>query len=172
MTLAFTVFGVALPKGNLRAFHGRGMKFPIVTETNRSVKSWQQLIAAAATTALEALPPDERRLVTGGVRCAVTFYLPRPKALSRPIHRSRVVAHTTAPDIDKLARAVLDALTAVVWHDDAQVVDLVAAKRYAGLEEPARAEITVTAAPQPAPRRDPAIAQADLQFELAGPSVA
>lgn len=33
-------------------------------------------------------------------------------------------------DIDKLCRAVLDSLTSVVYHDDRQVVDLLARKRY------------------------------------------
>ena len=35
------------------------------------------------------------------------------------------------PDIDKLARAVLDALTMRVWRDDGQVIELHASKRYA-----------------------------------------
>ena len=163
MTLSFTVYGVAQPKGNLRAFQGRGMRYPVITESNRSVKSWQQLIAAAATAALSERPPDERHLVTGGVRCEVTFYLPRPKALCTPRCRLRPIAHTKAPDLDKCARAVLDALTSVVWHDDAQVVDLVAAKRYAGIEDPARVDITVTAASLPVstPRRS---RQGDLQL--------
>ena len=34
------------------------------------------------------------------------------------------------PDIDKLARAVLDALTGIVWVDDDQVVELVCRKRW------------------------------------------
>jgi Holliday junction resolvase RusA-like endonuclease len=35
------------------------------------------------------------------------------------------------PDLDKLIRAILDALTGVVWRDDGQVVDIVASKVYA-----------------------------------------
>jgi Holliday junction resolvase RusA-like endonuclease len=35
------------------------------------------------------------------------------------------------PDIDKLARSILDALTGLVWRDDGQVVILDVAKRYA-----------------------------------------
>jgi hypothetical protein len=51
-----------------------------------------------------------------------------------------VTAHVKAPDLDKLARSVFDALTRVVFHDDAQVVDLVATKRYATVGEPPRVE--------------------------------
>jgi crossover junction endodeoxyribonuclease RusA len=36
-------------------------------------------------------------------------------------------------DIDKVARALLDAMTHVLWNDDDQVVDLHGRKRYAGL---------------------------------------
>jgi Holliday junction resolvase RusA-like endonuclease len=32
--------------------------------------------------------------------------------------------------VDKLCRAVLDALTGILYHDDAQVVSLNASKRY------------------------------------------
>jgi Holliday junction resolvase RusA-like endonuclease len=36
-----------------------------------------------------------------------------------------------APDLDKLVRAVLDALTQVTFRDDSQVVGIIAMKRYA-----------------------------------------
>ena len=35
------------------------------------------------------------------------------------------------PDLDNVVKAVLDALNGVVYRDDAQVVNLVATKRYA-----------------------------------------
>jgi Holliday junction resolvase RusA-like endonuclease len=38
---------------------------------------------------------------------------------------------------------VFDALTGVVFHDDAQVVDLVATKRYAAVGKPPHVEISV-----------------------------
>src|SRR4249920_136587 len=63
MTLAFTVYGVAKPKGNMRAFHPKGMKFPIVTESNRNVKSWQQLVAAGASHALHQVPLEQQAVL-------------------------------------------------------------------------------------------------------------
>jgi hypothetical protein len=53
-------------------------------------------------------------------------YLPRPKSLKRTI-----TAHLKKPDLDKLTRAVKDALTLVVWQDDSQVVQMTARKAYA-----------------------------------------
>jgi len=149
MTLAFTVYGVAQPKGNMRAIHMPGMKFPIVTDSNRSVKSWSQLVAEGASRALGALPADERGLLIGPVRLSMAFYLPRPKKFCR---RGVAVAHLTAPDLDKLARGVSDALSQVVYQDDRQVVEAVLGKFYADVGETPRVEIQVarTAGLQPA----------------------
>lgn len=141
--IAFTVYGVAQPKGNMRAFQRPGMRGPVLTDANRSVKSWQQLVAEAASAALDRLPLEERLVVSGGVRCEIFYFLPRPQALNTPRYRGVEVAHIKRPDIDKLTRAVLDALTAVLWVNDAQVVELVAVKRYAAIGLPARVDVRV-----------------------------
>ncbi len=140
MILSFTVFGVAQPKGNMRAIHIPGMKYPIVTDSNRSVKSWSQLVAEGANRALGALPPSERGVLEGPVRLTIAFYLPRPKKFQR---RGVNPAHLTAPDWDKLSRGVSDALTHVVYRDDKQVVEAVIGKFYAGVDETPRVEIRV-----------------------------
>lgn len=142
MTLAFTVYGVAQPKGNLRAINLRGMKFPIVTESNRSVKSWSQLVAHAASTAIGELPAESRALCDGPVRLTLAFYLPRPKKFAK---RGVPVAHLTAPDLDKLWRAIGDALTHVVYHDDKQIVEAIAGKFYADVDAPPRVDVRVEA---------------------------
>jgi Holliday junction resolvase RusA-like endonuclease len=49
---------------------------------------------------------------------------------------------TRPPDLDKLTRAVLDALTGIVWTDDAQVVAVAATKRRS-----ATPGVTVTVTP-------------------------
>ena len=54
------------------------------------------------------------------------FYLPRPGGLPK-----RVVEHVKQPDLDKLNRAIGDALTHVLWHDDAQIVEWWTRKVYA-----------------------------------------
>jgi crossover junction endodeoxyribonuclease RusA len=140
MTLEFTVFGVAQPKGNMRAILIPGMKFPIVTESNRSVKSWSQLVAEGANRAIGALPPGDRAMLEGAVRLTMAFYLPRPKKYQR---RGVPVAHLTAPDWDKLSRAVSDALTHVVYRDDKQIVEAVVGKFYAAVGETPRVDVRV-----------------------------
>ena len=64
-----------------------------------------------------------------GVRVSVDFQFKWPKRMPAGFEdswRPRKVI----PDIDKLARALLDALTGVVWVDDKQVVELRAVKNY------------------------------------------
>lgn len=121
----------------MRAYVPRGMKFPIVTDSNRSAKSWAQLVADAASRALTER--DVALLETGPIRVSIWFYLPRPKKYSRKPD----AVHVTAPDVDKLARSILDALTAVAWADDSQVVDLLAIKRYAPIGTAPRVMVKV-----------------------------
>jgi len=138
VTLEFRVIGVAQQMGSKRAFVPRGWTRPIITDTNRNLKSWQTLVAEGASHAIQQLPASERTLLMEGVRLTVAFYLPRPKSLPR-----RVTAHTKAPDVDKLARSLGDALTRIVYQDDAQIVDLIAMKRYAPLGQSPYVDVRV-----------------------------
>jgi Holliday junction resolvase RusA-like endonuclease len=62
----------------------------------------------------------------------ITFYLSRPKSAPK-----KKVVPAGRPDIDKLARAVLDGLTeGGAWLDDGQVVTLHASKVYATEDYP------------------------------------
>jgi Holliday junction resolvase RusA-like endonuclease len=78
------------------------------------------------------------------VRLSVAFYLPRPKKYSK---RGAFVPHCVAPDLDKLGRAVLDALTSVLYADDRQVTELIAGKYYAEVDAPARVFVRIEPAP-------------------------
>jgi Holliday junction resolvase RusA-like endonuclease len=138
MRLQFTVVGVAEQAGSKRAFMPKGWKRPILTDGNPRLKSWQQLVAEAAHVAIMQLPSAERAMILGGVRLMIVFYLPRPVSLSY-----KVTAHTKKPDIDKCVRAIQDALSRVVFTDDAQVVDLIAMKRYARGNEVPHVDVVV-----------------------------
>jgi len=146
MPLVFTVYGQAQPQGSARAFVPKGHSHPVITHDNPNVKQWRLLVADAASDALAALPASERGLCPDGVRLTVAFYLPRPKSLPK-----RQTAHTKKPDLDKLVRAVCDALTKILFTDDAQVCELVSAKHYAAEGQPPRVDIRVeqTAAVEP-----------------------
>jgi len=89
-----------------------------VTTDNPKSKSWTLLVAAGAQSAAVD------GMLDGPLSLAVTFWLPRPASVRR-------YDPTTRPDVDKLARCVLDALTGVLYADDSHVVELYARKRYA-----------------------------------------
>jgi hypothetical protein len=79
----------------------------------------------------------------------VTFVLHRPQSTiidgkRWDLTKSSTPPHTKKPDADKLFRAVGDAMTGIVFPDDAQIVQFWARKRYALLGETSGAIITIT----------------------------
>ena len=109
--LAFRVYGVAQGMGSKRAFVPKGWTRPIITDTNRSLKAWQSLVAEAAGRAIHERTDEGRSpwtFLEGPIRLSLAFYFPRPKSLPK-----RVVANTKVVDVDKCARAIGDALSGV-----------------------------------------------------------
>lgn len=97
---------------------------------------WRTDVTVAAAKAMDArLPLD------GAVSVDCMFFLARPK--SAPV---RVVWPIKRPDVDKLARGILDALVfGGVLADDSQVVTLRATKHFVGDQMPT-AGVTVMVA--------------------------
>jgi Holliday junction resolvase RusA-like endonuclease len=141
-TLTFTVVGLAQTQGSTRAFIPKGWKRPVITNDNPKNKGWRQTIAHVAAIELQRAE-HAGRFFAGPVELEVVFYLPRPKALLTKKLAGVDVPHTKKPDADKLARSCKDALSKVIWHDDSQVTDLIARKRYCRPDEHPRAVITV-----------------------------
>ena len=65
----------------------------------------------------------EVKKIEGPVRMSLDFYLSKGHTVKR-------LLPTVPPDLDKLIRAVLDALTGIAYQDDAQVVELLTSKKY------------------------------------------
>jgi crossover junction endodeoxyribonuclease RusA len=123
--ISFVAYGVPAPQGSMRAFNVKGRQHPVVTSDNPRTRPWKQTVLLAARDAL-----CDRAPIDIAVRVDVQFYMPRPKSAPK----SRRLP-TKLPDLDKLVRAILDAMTdAGVWHDDSQVAMIQAAKFYAGGE--------------------------------------
>ena len=132
----FFVPGIPIAQGSKRHV-GRG----VLVESSKRLKPWRVDVTELAHYHHQG-PPLERATVE------LWFVFPRPKShyrTGRHSHELRPDApdrHTVKPDADKLARAVLDALTdANVIRDDSRVTDLIVAKRYGDLPG---AHITVT----------------------------
>jgi crossover junction endodeoxyribonuclease RusA len=120
--ISFSAYGTPAPKGSMRAFFRPGMKAPVVTHDNARTRPWAAVVTDAAAQACPAVVFGRGQ----PVRVTCWFALPRPG--SEP--KRRATAPTRKPDLDKLVRLVLDAGKGIVWHDDAQVVEVIARKAY------------------------------------------
>lgn len=125
--LWIAVDGAAVPQGSKNAYN-RGNKIVLV-ESAQALAPWRALVAAHARNAAHD-QGWERVARPGAIHVDVVFGFVKPKT-------SRLSEHTVRPDIDKLCRAILDALTqsGAVFDDDAQVVTLQAHKRYVAIDQ-------------------------------------
>lgn len=141
--MKFFVPGIPVAKGSMRAFLPKGRKFPIVTNADAKTKPWEASIRASAIEARGVLP--ERSVWTGAVTVRVIFRMPRLKSHfgASGLKPSAPKRYDKKPDLDKLLRAVLDALTGVIYVDDAQVDEAGLRKRYVRGDETPGVEIEV-----------------------------
>lgn len=117
----FTVLGTPKPQGSKRAFINPRTKRPVVVEQGGAqLKDWRTDVQQAALAAHTGDPFE------GPVRVTLRFTLQRPK--SHP--KTKETWPTTRPDVDKLVRGVLDAITHVCFNDDSQVTELLAFKAW------------------------------------------
>lgn len=116
-------------KGSGRAlvFGGRAVVF----NDNPKNKAWAQRVAWIA----KAHRPADAPWV-GAVEIALAFRMRKPKSLPKDRNLP-----TVKPDLDKMIRSVKDALTGVLYVDDAQIVQLTASKSYS---DTPGVEITLT----------------------------
>ncbi|MDV2474214.1 RusA family crossover junction endodeoxyribonuclease [Rhodococcus zopfii] len=133
--ITFFVAGHAGPQGS-KSYKGHRNGKPVLLESSKRVAPWRQAVVAEAVRHADGL-------LAGPVGVRVQFILPRPKTAPA---RSVVSAARRIGDLDKLCRSTLDALSDVIYRDDAQVVDLRASKRVALPGETPGAHITITTA--------------------------
>jgi crossover junction endodeoxyribonuclease RusA len=109
-------------------------------EQNRELGPWRERVALAASHVFDR-HPDWRPAGPGEpLLMRLEFIRPRPKRHPK----SYTKPCTSAPDLDKMIRAVGDALTNVVYADDSQIVELSrVVKRYAEIDEPPGVNIEV-----------------------------
>lgn len=120
-TLCVFVRGRPRPQGSKRIVRGR------MIESSRGLAAWRCALAMSLLAARQEAGGDWP--ITGAATVSMVFYLRRV---------------TARPDIDKLTRAVLDALTeAGVLRDDSQVIELFALKEQARRRDECGASVSV-----------------------------
>jgi Holliday junction resolvase RusA-like endonuclease len=155
--LRFTVLGKPQPAGSKRAFAIKRGGVPTgkvaVSDDNPRAKSWQQEVRATAALAFITADPDWS-LLDGPLELCAWFYVPRPRSHYRTGRNADLLRDNAPPypivrpDTTKLLRGLEDALTGVVWRDDAQVVVQTARKVFG---EPARTMVEVWRLPDNGP---------------------
>ena len=122
--LDFFAEGTPVPQGSKNAYVRGGRA--VLVDANPRLKSWRALVREAAEAAMEDAGWE---MLDEPCRVYLGFTMPRPK-------RPRWWVPAVKPDLDKLTRAVFDALTdAGVWRDDSRVVRMEVTKKYESEEE-------------------------------------
>ncbi len=123
-TIKFFVAGLPQSRGSKRAFPFKkknGGLGVAVSDNNPKSKDWMATVAVEAADSMEGTP-----IFTGPVGVLMRFVMRRPKSHYKKNGELKDLAekfhyHATRPDRGKLQRGVEDALTGIVYVDDAQV---------------------------------------------------
>lgn len=139
VSVSFFAAGCPSTKGSARAFVVGGRAI-ITNDAGKKAKTWASIVSGKAHDMMNGCA-----LLTGALVVHIVFYMPRPKAHStkRGLRPDAPRWCWKKPDVDKLARCALDALTGVVFFDDAQIARLVLEKRYTLADGAAGAEFEV-----------------------------
>jgi crossover junction endodeoxyribonuclease RusA len=126
--------GQPAPQGSKKAFRHKHSGAIIMQEDSKTTRPWRADVRAA----LEQHAGGTRFGPDVPVTVHLRFVMRRLAGMPKTSRGRATPAHTKKPDLDKLTRAVLDAITSAgVWHDDSQVVSFgTLEKRYAEIDEP------------------------------------
>lgn len=120
--ITFTVHGTPQPAGSKRGFYNKKTGRVLITDDAKHSRPWKALVTDAATQTYDG------NLLEGPLSLELKFWMTRPKSHygtgrnAARIKTSAPVFPAVKPDLLKLARAIEDALTGVVYRDDAQIV--------------------------------------------------
>ena len=127
LRVSFNVRGVPAPGGSKRAIRTRSGKIVLIDACKRN-KGWRTLVAVAAREAL-----DGAGVLQPPLALFIEFRMPRPKShygSDGTVKAGAPWVPTVRPDATKLLRSTEDALTGIVWSDDAQIVEQYVSKAY------------------------------------------
>lgn len=142
--IVFEVLGTPAPKGSSRAIlmHGRAVNIPGSSDTGkRKIKAWSSAVREVASEIVTQRYANADRsgplFVATALEIEIEFRLTRPTGHFGTGKRASELKPSAPsypqgkPDIDKLARTTLDALTGSVIDDDSRIARLGCTKVYA-----------------------------------------
>mgnify|MGYP003353495899 CR=1 FL=1 len=124
----FKIYGEPVAKGRPR--YARRGNF-VQTYTPKKTTDYESVIRENAKKAMGSSEPLETPL-----NVLLMFGMPIPSSTPKKLleaHLDGSIKHTKKPDLDNLAKAVLDAMNGVVYLDDNQIVRLTIEKKYSKL---------------------------------------
>ena len=122
MIIKFRVVGIPKPHSiGAKSVPGKYGK-PIGRVYDSAVaRDWKRTVAAAA----QIVRPEHLIKTKVPITLSLTFFMPMRQDFSKKkvaaIHAGETLYHTVRPDRTALLRSTEDALTGVIWRDDAQV---------------------------------------------------
>lgn len=123
--IEFRVLGKPAPQGSKTRMPNGAIVEGKTTKGRQEHKAWRTAVAEAAHAKRHDTPLDGPLLVR------IELRMPRPKARKTALYCDR------RPDVDKIARTCLDALTdSGIIADDNRVVELTVVKMYADPADP------------------------------------
>lgn len=120
MIIQFTVMGT--PKGKARPRFVRTCK-GVRTYTPKQTETYQNEVAVAYMQSCKGAK------LNGPIWANITAYYAMPKSTPKS-KRSDMVWYDKKPDVDNIAKAVMDALNGIAYDDDKQITSLIIDKRY------------------------------------------
>jgi Holliday junction resolvase RusA-like endonuclease len=127
-TRSFTVEGIPVAKGRARA---RRIGNFVSMYSPKTTLDFEKKVAEAARYFMGPEKPLETP-----IRMTLSFHMPIPQSFSK----KRVLAcltglekYTKKPDVDNLAKAIMDSLNNIVYKDDAQIYSLSIVKLYSSV---------------------------------------
>lgn len=144
-SFTFRVDGVPAPGGSKRAFpHRTTGRMMVVDAGGKKTKEWREKVAAAGTAAMNI---EQLGIIESDIVATFRFAMPRPKShfntQGEIKERFKDAQHIVRPDTTKLVRSTEDALTGIIWKDDAQITHQTASKFYADNDSKVCAIITI-----------------------------
>ena len=143
--MSFFVPGRPATAGSKSVFRNPKTKHFIVVDACKHGKPWRLAVQKVAKEEMDGSPIVKKLPIAAEFE----FVLKRSKShyrtgkYSDELITRAPMFHLQPPDVDKMSRAILDALTNVVYQDDCQVIKKTVNKRWAREGEEHGAHVTI-----------------------------
>jgi crossover junction endodeoxyribonuclease RusA len=139
--IQFVVYGKPAQMGSKKAFV-RGGRAIITDDNSEKRKQWANAVSTAAAESMRG-----RDLISSPVILRAAFYFRRPNSHygsgrnATTLKASAPELHSQTPDLDKLIRCLGDALTGIVFRDDALIWSMAISRHWTERQERAEVEV-------------------------------